>query len=101
MTFMNNNIRRVILKRDRASYRAKDTDNPKHWASYRQKRNDVMKLVRDAKASYKETLTSLLIDKDIPPDKWWRTAKSVCRLSKCGSTSPSLVNRGYIHLRSV
>ena len=29
--FMNNNIRKLMRRRDRAHYKAKTTDNPNHW----------------------------------------------------------------------
>ncbi len=94
--FMNNSIRRAIHKRDRAHYRAKRTNNSDHWALYRQTRNDVIKLIREAKASYRDKLTSQLCNKDIPPGKWWRIAKSVCKLNKIVNTSPPLVHGGRI-----
>jgi hypothetical protein len=38
-------------------------------------------LVRLAKEEYKKKLTSQLTDNTIPPGKWWRIAKSVCKQS--------------------
>jgi hypothetical protein len=81
--FMNSSIRKAIRKRNRIYYRAKSTNNPDHWSQYRHLRNDVIRLVREAKTEYKNKCTSQLMDKSIPPDKWWRIAKSVCKLNKC------------------
>ena len=94
--FMNSSIRKAIRKRNRVHYKAKTTNNPGHWAQYRALRNDVIKLVRDAKAQYKDKLTSQLIDKNIPPGKWWRIAKSVCKLNKCNRVTPPLNHCGRI-----
>ena len=36
------------------------------------------------------------MDKSIPPDKWWRISKSVCKLNKCNKVSPSIKHEGRI-----
>jgi hypothetical protein len=36
------------------------------------------------------------MDKSIPPDKWWRIAKSVCKLNKCNKVSPPIKHEGRI-----
>ena len=77
-------------------YKAKTTNTPDHWSQYRRLRNDVIKLVREAKAEYKEKLTSQLVDKNIPPGKWWRIAKSVCKLNKCNKITPPIKHGGRI-----
>jgi hypothetical protein len=66
----NSSIRKAIRKRNHIHYRAKSTNNPDHWSQYRHLRNDVIRLVREAKTEYKNKLTSQLMDKSIPPDKW-------------------------------
>jgi hypothetical protein len=53
-------------------------------------------VVREAKTECKNKLTSQLIDKSIPPDKWWRIAKSVCKLNKCNKVSPPIKHEGRI-----
>jgi hypothetical protein len=44
--------------------------------------NEVIDLVRKAKDEYKNKVTSELLNKDIPPGKWWRIAKSISNLTK-------------------
>ena len=88
--FMNSSIRKAIRKRNRIHYRAKSTNNPDHWSQYRHLRNDVIRLVREAKTEYRNKLTSQLMDKSIPPDKWWRIAKSVCKLNNFNKVSPPI-----------
>jgi chemotaxis response regulator CheB len=73
--FMNSSIRKAIRKRNRIHYRTKSTNNPDHWSQYRHLRNDVIRLVREAKTEYRNKLTSQLMDKSIPQEKWWRIAK--------------------------
>jgi hypothetical protein len=67
---MNNSIRKAIRKKNHIHYRAKSTNNPDHWSQYKHLRNDVLRLVREAKTEYRNKLTSQLMNKSIPPDKW-------------------------------
>ena len=98
--FMNSSIRKAIRKRNRIHYRAKSTKDPDHWSQYIHLRNDVIRLVREAKTEYKNNLTSQIMDKSIPPDKWWRIAKSVCKLNKCNKVSPPIKHEGRIIIHS-
>jgi hypothetical protein len=59
--FMNSSIRKAIPKRNRIHYRAKSTNNPDHWSQYRHLRNDVIRLVREAKELFINGLSSGLI----------------------------------------
>jgi N-acetylneuraminic acid mutarotase len=36
------------------------------------------------------------MDKSIPPDKWWRIAKSVCKLNNFNKVSPPIKHEGRI-----
>ncbi|CAG2235036.1 unnamed protein product [Mytilus edulis] len=80
--FMNNLIRNKIRHRNRIHHKAKTSNNPDHWKKFREIRNEIISLVRKAKDDYKCKLTSQLIDKNIPPGKWWRIAKSVSNFTK-------------------
>ena len=80
--FMNNLIRNKIRHRNRIHHKAKTSNNPDHWKKFREIRNEIISLVRKAKEDYKCKLTSQLIDKNIPPGKWWRIAKSVSNFTK-------------------
>ena len=75
--FMNNKIRNKIRQRNIIHYKAKTTNNPDHWKKFREIRNEVIDLVRKAKDEYKNKLTSELLNKDIPPGKWWEITKSI------------------------
>ena len=39
---MNKSIRKLMRKQNRAQYKAKHTNNPLHWQSYRKLRNTVI-----------------------------------------------------------
>jgi hypothetical protein len=85
---MNNTIRNKIRQRNRIHYKAKTTNNPDHWKKFREIRNEVIDLVRKAKDEYKYKLTSELLNKDIPPGKWWRIAKCISNFTKARDPPP-------------
>ncbi|XP_062581833.1 uncharacterized protein LOC134243596, partial [Saccostrea cucullata] len=88
--YITTEIRRKMRQRKRIHKKAMHTKNPLHWQKFRQVRNEVIDLVRKSRKEYKIKLVSQLIDKSIPPGKWWRIAKSIARLKK-QSSSPSSI----------
>ncbi|CAG2219960.1 unnamed protein product [Mytilus edulis] len=96
--FMNNLIRNKIRHRNRIHHKAKTSNNPDHWKKFREIRNEIISLVRKAKDDYKCKLTSQLIDKNIPPGKWWRIAKSVSNFTKNRDSPPFLEHDGQIFI---
>ncbi|CAG2220486.1 unnamed protein product [Mytilus edulis] len=96
--FMNNLIRNKIRHRNRIHHKAKTSNNPDHWKKFREIRNEIISLVRKAKEDYKCKLTSQLIDKNIPPGKWWRIAKSVSNFTKNRDSPPFLEHDGQIFI---
>ena len=93
---MNNKIRNKIRQRNRIHFKAKTTSNPDHWKIFREIRNEVIDLVRETKDEYKNKLTSELLNKDIPPGKWWRIAKSISNFTKARDPPPFLEHDGQI-----
>lgn len=57
-----------MRKRNKTHYKAKITNNPQHWHSYRHLRNRVIDEIRKACENYNKKISSL-IDKSIPPGK--------------------------------
>jgi hypothetical protein len=98
--FMNNKIRNKIRQRNIIHYKAKTTNNPDHWKTFREIRNEVIDLVRKAKDEYKNKLTSELLNKDISPGKWWRIAKSISNFTKARDPLPFLEHDGQICIHS-
>ena len=80
--FMNNKIRNKIRQRNRIHYKVKTTNNPDDWKIFGENTNEVIDLVRKAKDEYKNKLTSELLNKDIPPGKWWEIAKCISNFTK-------------------
>ena len=65
---------------------------------FREIRNEVIDLVRKAKDEYKDKLTSELLNKDIPPGKWWRIAKSISNFTNARDPPPFLEHDGKIFI---
>ena len=99
--FMNNNIRLKMRQRNRIHKKAKHTDCPDHWQRFKELRNEVISLVRKAKEQYKQKLTSQILDKDIPPGKWWRIVKSISKFSNTHKPIPPLKYQGQILIHPI
>ena len=56
--------------------------------------------MRKAKDEYKNKLTFELLNKDIPPGKWWRIAKSISNFTKARDPPPFLEHDGQIFIHS-
>lgn len=63
---MNGAIRQLMRKQNRTHYKAKITNNPRHWHSHRQLKSRVIDVIRKARKNYYKTISSL-IDKSIKP----------------------------------
>lgn len=50
-------------------------------------KNEVISLVRVVINEYVSKLPNILVDKTIPPGKWWRVAKSICQIKNITTTS--------------
>lgn len=92
---MNGTIRQLMRKRNKTHYKAKITNNPQHWHSYRHLRNRVIDEIRKARENYNKKISSL-IDKSIPPGKWWRIIKSISKLNKNFEPMPPLRSDGNL-----
>ncbi|CAG2230882.1 unnamed protein product [Mytilus edulis] len=86
-------IKVKMRKRNRAYKKAKSRNLISDWKKFKELRNEVIDLVREAKRQYLINLHNSLVDKSIPPGKWWRIAKSVCKFkNKESQNSPIKVN---------
>ncbi|KAK6175996.1 hypothetical protein SNE40_014366 [Patella caerulea] len=97
--FMNNAIPLKIRKRNRAHKRAKNTNSPDHWLLFRKVRNEVITLIKEAKSNFKDKLEQQINIKNLPPNKWWKIAKTITNFDhKNVITSPLLFeNCVYTH----
>lgn len=64
-------------------------------------------MVRKSKQKYKEKITLQILDKTIPPGKWWRIVKSITKFSikteqnKTKSKSPPIKPNGRTFIHSI
>ncbi|XP_062597887.1 uncharacterized protein LOC134259306 [Saccostrea cucullata] len=84
-----------MRKRNRTHHKAKHTDNPLHWQTYRELRNTVIDEIRKSREKYNKKISSM-IDKSIPPGKWWRIVKSISKLNKNYEPIPPLKSKGKL-----
>lgn len=99
--WMTNDIRVKIRQRNRQHSKAKVTNTPASWNKFRTIRNQVISSIREAKEKYLCKLQSSLVDKSIPPGKWWRIAKSVMNLKSKNETDAPLVINGELKLHPI
>ncbi|CAC5365293.1 unnamed protein product [Mytilus coruscus] len=87
-------IKRKIRKRNRAHKKATPRNLESDWIKYRQLRNEVVDAVRQAKRQYLIQLHNSLVDKLVPPGKWWQIAKNT-------TTSSPIKLNGEILVHSI
>lgn len=90
---MNSTIRVLMRKRNRIHHKAVKTQNPLHWERYRYLRNKVIDEIRASRQKYNKKISDQ-INKSIPPGKWWRIVKSLCKLNNKHKPSPPLKVNG-------
>ena len=92
--WMNREIKLKIRQRNRVHKKARSGSSQQHWENYRQKRNEVIDLIRKAKKTYYENLEKCLCDKTLPPSKWWKIANSVFKTNNKSVSLPPLNDNG-------
>lgn len=90
--WMNGNIRKQIRQRNRLYNKAKQTQSPIHLNNYRNKRNDVVSLIREAKKSYMQKLQANLADPKTPIKQWYKIANEISSLKNKKNPPPPLKN---------
>lgn len=93
---MNNTIRLKMRHRNRLHKIAKINNNPHVWHRYRILRQETVDLIREAKSKYIEQLENSLNDNKVPPDKWWKIAKSITNFTNKSSFIPPLVSNNQV-----
>ena len=95
---VNKYIRLRIRQRNRFHKKAEQKNCPNLWSHFRQARNEVIPIFRNAKEQYKEKLTSRILGKNILPAKWRRITKSISKLSHTHKPMPPLKSNGRMVL---
>ena len=89
--WFNSELRKLKKNKDRLHHRAKSTNSPNDWATFRALRNNYTNKLREAEQTYKHNLASSLKDsQNHNPKKWWHIVKSFMG-NKKSSTIPPMV----------
>ena len=94
--WIDNNIKCKIRKRNRLHKKAKYRNLASDWQNFRNIRNEVIIMIRDAKKNYIVKLQNSLVDKNIPPGKWWRIAKGVTKFKNVNHVKTPIKSNGDI-----
>ena len=99
--WMSNVIRNQMRKRDRLYYKGKSFKSPAHWQNYKNKRNEVVDLVRSAKSEYMKKLQSSLNVPKLPPKNWYRIANEITKLKNKNNPPPPLLKDNQINIHPI
>ena len=94
---MTNTIRRHIRKRRRIHKKAKRSNNETDWTLFRNQRNHVTSLIRQAKTDYHDRICKKInTDIDKTGKEWWRLCKSVSFQKSQEHTIPPLLHNDQL-----
>lgn len=91
--WMNNEIRKMIRKRNKVHRQAKLHNDEPSWSNFRCIRNETTKLIRKSKAEHQEKIILQINSDNITAKKWFKLAKQLTTKRK-SSTIPTLVHNG-------
>lgn len=98
--WIRNDIKCKMRKRNRLHKKAKNRNLASDWQNFRKIRNEVIDMIRDAKKMYIINLQNSLVDKSVPPGKWWRIAKSVTKFKNVNHIKCPIKVNGDMFLSS-
>jgi hypothetical protein len=93
---MTTEIRKSMRKRDRYHRKAKLSNLPHHWATFRQLRKSVISLIRCARDNHLVKTTNVLADNNTPAKQWWHLAKQAPKRAINNISSPILEHQGQL-----
>ena len=95
--WMTNTTRRHIRKRRRIHKKAKRSNNETDWTLFRNQRNHVTSLIRQAKTDYHDRICKKInTDIDKTGKEWWRLCKSVSFQKSQEHTIPPLLHNDQL-----
>ena len=93
--WFHNEIRKMIRKRKRAYDKAKKTNNPSHWNTYKKLRNETTTLLRQSKKAHAEKLANKLKDNSLKGSDWWKVLKSFISDTSSSNVPPLKSGNAY------
>ena len=64
------------------------------WLNFKNKRNQVVQMVRDAKKSYMNKLQNKLADPNLPSKSWYKIANDITKMKNKSNPPPPLIRNG-------
>ena len=99
--WMTSVIRKHMRSRDRLYHKAIISKSPAHWQAYKNKRNEVVDLVRSAKSEYMKKLQSSLNDPKLKPKTWYKIANDITKLKNKNNPPPPLIKDNQININPI
>ena len=81
LPWFHNDIRKNIRVRNRLHTKAKRENTPEAWRRFREARNNVISLIRNAKLNYFKKLATNLHQGNLTSKQWWKVAKQFLKNS--------------------
>ena len=94
--WIHNEIRKLMRIRNRQHKIAKRTNNPNHWARFRQLRNHVINSIRDAKVNHFQKLVINFQNRNLSPNDLWKITKQFLKQNE--DSEINLLNNNGIFL---
>ena len=95
--WMHNDIRKSIRQRNRTHKLAKSTNDPTHWARFREARNRVTTLIRNSKINYFKKLATSLQQGNLSSKDWWKITKQFLKQNKDSDIPPLIKNGNHFN----
>ncbi|MEW8548517.1 MAG: reverse transcriptase family protein [Candidatus Thiodiazotropha sp.] len=90
LPWMNNNIRKLMRKRNRLYKKYKTNKSPDKYNSYKKIRNEVIQALRKSKKDYVDSLAYKLKNTNFSSKDYWKTLKSFIKPTQNASIPPLL-----------
>ena len=91
--WMHNDIRKAIRDRKKIHKKAKISKSEQDWANFREQRNKVNDLVKNAKINYFKKLATSLQQGNLKTKQWWKITKQFLKQNK-DSDIPVIIQNG-------
>ena len=98
--WITSSIKSLIRKRKRAYKKARKTNVVGHWQSFKGIRNKVITMIRQAKDSFHDKLSSKLKSHKLCSKDWWSTLKYFIN-SNSSSTIPPLEHNNSVFTEEI
>ena len=98
--WMNNNIRKLMKKRNRLYKKYKNNKSPEKYNSYKKIRNEVTQILRKSKTEFIASLAYKLKNTNLSSKDYWKTLKSLIKPTQNTSIPPLLHDGIYYSEKS-